>query len=239
MRSWAAPELPRLPGRGELPRVFDTPSGTIKPLEVDEVASLYVCGITPYDATHLGHAATYLAYDTVNRLLRDAGFPVDYVQNVTDVDDPLLERATRTGVDWRELAESQIELFRGDMQALRIIPPEHYVGVVESVDEIAAAVARLLGDGVAYWIDSPDAAPDLYFDLAAAEELSPWHLGQESGLGRPVMLALFAERGGDPDRPGKRDPLDPLLWRAARDGEPSWDSVIGAGRPGLQLPRTR
>ena len=235
MRSWAAPELPRLPGRGELPRVFDTPSGTIKPLEVDEVASLYVCGITPYDATHLGHAATYLAYDTVNRLLRDAGIPVDYVQNVTDVDDPLLERATRTGVDWRELAESQIELFRGDMQALRIIPPEHYVGVVESVDEIAAAVARLLGDGVAYWIDSPDAAPDLYFDLAAAEELSPWHLGQESGLGRPVMLALFAERGGDPDRPGKRDPLDPLLWRAARDGEPSWDSVIGAGRPGWHI----
>ena len=235
MRSWNAPGLPSLPGHGEPPRVFDTPSGVLTAFEGNGTASLYVCGITPYDATHLGHASTYLAYDTLNRVLRDAGFDVNYVQNVTDVDDPLLERAAKIGVDWRELAESQIELFRGDMRALRIIPPEHYVGVVESIDEIAAAVATLLDNGLAYWVESPDAAPDLYFDIAAAEEVSPWQLGQESRLNRATMLVLSAERGGDPDREGKRDPLDPLLWSAARPGEPSWDSVVGTGRPGWHI----
>lgn len=243
MRSWNAPEVPRLPGRGAHPHIFDTPSGEIRPLVVDKTAQLYVCGITPYDATHLGHAATYLAYDTLNRVLRDAGHEVEYVQNVTDVDDPLLERATATGADWRDLAESQIELYRSDMEALRIIPPAHYVGVVESIDAIAAACRRLLDEGFAYWVEAtgddsggaPDAAPDLYFDLAAAEDLTPWHLGQESGLDRATMLVLSAERGGDPGRPGKRDPLDPLLWRAERAGEPAWESPVGRGRPGWHV----
>ncbi len=207
----------------------------MRPIVVRDVAQLYVCGITPYDATHLGHAATYLAYDTLNRALRDAGHRVEYVQNVTDVDDPLLERAAATGVDWRELAATQIDLFRSDMEALRIVPPEHYVGVVESIDAIAAACRRLLDEGFAYWVDTPDASPDLYFDVAAAENLTSWHLGQESGLDRATMLALSAERGGDPDRPGKRDPLDPLLWRAERAGEPAWDSPVGRGRPGWHI----
>lgn len=198
-------------------------------------AQLYVCGITPYDATHLGHANTYLAYDTLNRVLRDAGYEVDYVQNVTDVDDPLLERAAATGVDWRELAESQIELFRGDMQALNILPPEHYIGVVESVAEIGAACARLLDEGFAYWVESPGAQADLYFDLAEADRRTTWHLGQESRLDRPIMMQLSAQRGGDPDRPGKRDPLDPLLWRSERAGEPAWDSPVGRGRPGWHI----
>lgn len=247
MRSWNAPDVPRLPGRGEHPHVFDTPSGLIRPVGVGETVQLYVCGITPYDATHLGHAATYLAYDTLNRVLRDAGHRVEYVQNVTDVDDPLLERAKATGVDWRDLAESQIELYRGDMEALRIIPPAHYVGVVESIDKIGAACGRLLNDGFAYWVDTPgdpsngapDAGPalgaDLYFDIAAAERLTSWHLGQESRLDRAAMLPLSAERGGDPERPGKRDPLDPLLWRAERPGEPAWDSPVGRGRPGWHV----
>lgn len=235
MRSWNAPEIPRLPGRGTHPRVFDTPSGEVRPITTGETVQLYVCGITPYDATHLGHAATYLAYDTLGRVLRDAGHRVEYVQNVTDVDDPLLERAAATGVEWRDLAESQIELFRRDMEALRIMPPGHYVGVVESIDTIAAACRRLLDEGFAYWVDAPDAAPDLYFDVAAAENLTSWHLGQESGLDRATMLTLSAERGGDPDRPGKRDPLDPLLWRAERTGEPSWDSPVGRGRPGWHV----
>ncbi len=222
-----------------MPRIYDTPRRRLRALQIDTEAQLYVCGITPYDATHLGHAATYLAYDTLGRVLRDAGLSVSYVQNVTDVDDPLLERATATGVAWRDLAESQIELFRGDMEALRIIPPEHYVGVVETVDAIGDACARLLDEGFAYWVDGapgePDAAPDLYFDIAAGERLTSWHLGQESALDRGTMLRLSAERGGDPERPGKRDPLDPLLWRSGRPGEPAWDSPVGRGRPGWHI----
>lgn len=235
MKSWNTPDLPRLPGRGATPRVYDTPSGQLTHLNVDSTAQLYVCGITPYDATHMGHANTYLAYDTLNRVLRDAGVAVNYVQNITDVDDPLLKRATAIGVKWRDLAESQIDLFRGDMQALGIIPPEHYVGVVESVDLIAEGCAKLLADGYAYWVDTPDGSPDLYFDIAAAEKHSSWHLGQESSLDRDTMLVLSAERGGDPDRAGKRDPLDPLLWRSERAGEPAWDSSLGRGRPGWHI----
>jgi L-cysteine:1D-myo-inositol 2-amino-2-deoxy-alpha-D-glucopyranoside ligase len=235
VRSWDAPAVPTLPGTGRHPRLYDTPSREVRHVVASEVAQLYVCGITPYDATHLGHAATYLAYDTLGRVLRDAGLRVEYVQNTTDVDDPLLERATATGQDWRELAASQVDLFRGDMEALRIIPPDHYVGVVESIDAIAAACRRLLDEGFAYWVDSADAGPDLYFDIAAAESLTDWRLGQESGLDRAAMLELSAERGGDPDRNGKRDPLDPLLWRSEREGEPAWDSPLGCGRPGWHI----
>ena len=239
MKSWKAPAVPRLEGRGEIPHMFDTPTGELRQLEGSDPAQLYVCGITPYDATHIGHAATYLAFDTLNRVLRDAGVHVNYVQNVTDVDDPLLQRAIATGIDWSELAATQIELFRSDMEALRIIPPEHYVGVVESIDEIANACKKLLDDGYAYWVDAPDSAPDagadLYFDLAVAEKRTSWYLGQESRLDRDTMLTLSAERGGDPDRAGKRDPLDPLLWRAEREGEPAWDAPVGRGRPGWHV----
>ena len=235
MKSWNSPPVPRLLGHAPSLHLFNTPTGEVAKVEAEHSAQLYVCGITPYDATHIGHANTYLAYDTLNRVLRDAGITVNYVQNVTDVDDPLLDRATATGVDWRELAESQIELFRGDMQALGIIPPQHYVGVVESVVEIGAACAQLLEDEYAYWVPTDGGEPDLYFDLAAAESRTSWHLGQESRLGRTVMLELSAERGGDPTRPGKRDPLDPLLWRSAREGEPSWATAIGTGRPGWHI----
>ena len=114
-------------------RIFDTSAGEIIQVQEDKAASLYVCGITPYDATHMGHASTYVAFDLLHRAWLDAGVPVTYVQNVTDVDDPLLERATATNVDWRELAEDQTELFRTDMKALNVIPPAHYVGVVESI----------------------------------------------------------------------------------------------------------
>jgi L-cysteine:1D-myo-inositol 2-amino-2-deoxy-alpha-D-glucopyranoside ligase len=196
----------------------------------ETAAQLYVCGITPYDATHIGHAATYLAYDGLIRLWMDAGYDVDYVQNVTDVDDPLLERATATGVDWRDLAASQTDLFRGDMEALAIIPPTHYVAVTEMIEPTADAVKTLLDQGIAYYVDT-----DVYFDSATASISAPWTLGDESRLDRSTMLELSAERGGDPDRAGKRDPLDPLLWRGARDGEPSWKTVLGSGRPGWHI----
>jgi L-cysteine:1D-myo-inositol 2-amino-2-deoxy-alpha-D-glucopyranoside ligase len=230
VKSWNRPGVPALPGRGVVPRIWDTASAQLVDARPEGAAQLYVCGITPYDATHIGHAATYLAYDALVRLWLDAGYDVDYVQNVTDVDDPLLERATATGVDWRDLAQSQTDLFRGDMEALSVVPPTHYVAVTEMIEPTAEAVKVLLDRGIGYWVDS-----DIYFDSAAAASSAPWTLGDECRLERDTMLALSAERGGDPNRPGKRDPLDPLLWRGPRDGEPSWDTVVGAGRPGWHI----
>jgi L-cysteine:1D-myo-inositol 2-amino-2-deoxy-alpha-D-glucopyranoside ligase len=186
---------------------------------------MYVCGITPYDATHLGHANTYLAFDLVGRMWRDAGHEVHYTQNATDVDDPLLERAEQTGVDWQELAEREIQLFRGDMEALRILPPREYVGVTEIIDRVADLIIRLSAKGVTYTLDG-----DVYFSVADAPKF-----GQVSGYDEQQMLTLFAERGGDPDRPGKRHPLDWLMWRAERPGEPAWDSPLGRGRPGWHI----
>ncbi|MHB1172779.1 MAG: class I tRNA ligase family protein, partial [Lacisediminihabitans sp.] len=179
--------------------------------------------------------ATYLAYDTLIRLWLDAGYEVRYVQNTTDVDDPLLERAAKMGVDWRALAASQTELFRSDMEQLSVIPPDHYIAVTEAIAEVADAVHRLAGLGFAYAVDSPDSEPDLYFDCAAAAARSPWELGQESRLDRDAMVELSAERGGDPERAGKRDVLDPLLWRSERKTDPAWDSVVGRGRPGWHI----
>ena len=132
MRSWNAPVVPALPGDGPLPALWDTATASLVTTRpVDGAATLYVCGITPYDATHLGHASTYLAFDSLVRVWRDAGLRVTYAQNTTDVDDPLLERATATGVDWRALAASQTDLFRSDMEHLAVVPPEHYVAVTD------------------------------------------------------------------------------------------------------------
>lgn len=189
---------------------------------------MYVCGITPYDATHLGHAATYLAFDLIHRFWRAAGHEVDYVQNVTDVDDPLLERAERDGVDWQSLAADQVELFSADMAALRVLPPQHYVAATEAIDEVVEVVEKMLAAGSAYIVDGEHA--DIYFRADATDQF-----GYESGFDRATMLELFAERGGDPDRDGKTDPLDALLWRAARPGEPSWPAPFGAGRPGWHV----
>jgi L-cysteine:1D-myo-inositol 2-amino-2-deoxy-alpha-D-glucopyranoside ligase len=231
MRAWPAPELPVLdgPAGGRL-LLADTASGRLQAAAAGRPeARLYVCGITPYDATHLGHAFTYLTFDLANRAWRDLGQSVVYTQNVTDVDDPLLERAAAVGVDWRDLAAGQIDLFRSDMTALRVLPPDHYVGVVESLDLVTGFLERLAAAGAAYQADDP-AYPDWYFSTAAAPEL-----GQVSHLDGPAMLALSAERGGDPARPGKRAPLDPLVWRLARPGEPAWDSPLGRGRPGWHI----
>lgn len=230
VKSWHSPAIPVLAGDVPPLRVHDSASGKVRPVEVvDDCLRMYVCGITPYDATHLGHAATYLAFDVLQRVIRDAGHQVRYVQNVTDIDDPLLERATRDGVDWRQLAEEQIELFRADMTALRIIAPDAYVGAVESMDGVSEAVSGLLGSGYAYRVDDLP-YPDVYFDLAQMPDF-----GYISHLSEPDMLALFAERGGDPERAGKRHQLDPLLWRMARPGEPCWSSVLGDGRPGWHI----
>jgi L-cysteine:1D-myo-inositol 2-amino-2-deoxy-alpha-D-glucopyranoside ligase len=227
--AWPAPLLPTLPGPGPVLRLFDTARGEVVATEPGRVARMYVCGITPYDATHLGHAATYLAFDLVNRVWRDAGHAVHYVQNVTDIDDPLLERAERDGEDWIVLGMRETALFREDMTALRVLPPEDYVGAVAAIPAIVARVETLLDEGLAYVLD--DGTGDVYHDVSQAPGF-----GEESGYDPATMLALSAERGGDPDRPGKRNRLDPLLWRGRREGEPSWPGPRGIdGRPGWHI----
>ena len=225
MQSWPAPAVPDLPGGPGPLHLTDSARGLVEVAPQQGTARLYVCGITPYDATHLGHAATYLAFDTLVRVWLDAGLQVEYVQNVTDIDDPLLERAARDGEDWTVVAERETALFREDMTALRVLPPTHYVGAVEAMAEIAATVQRLLEAGAAYRVDD-----DLYFPVACAP-----HFGEVAALDPPTMARLSAERGGDPERSGKKDPLDPLLWRAERAGEPAWDSPLGRGRPGWHV----
>ncbi|MGW6786542.1 cysteine--1-D-myo-inosityl 2-amino-2-deoxy-alpha-D-glucopyranoside ligase [Streptomyces sp. NPDC054987] len=226
MHAWPASEVPALPGKGRDLQIHDTATqGTIT-LAPGPVARIYVCGITPYDATHIGHAATYNAFDLVQRVWLDTKRQVHYVQNVTDVDDPLLERALRDGHDWTELAERETALFREDMTALRMLPPQHYIGAVEAIPGIVPLVERLRDAGAAYELEG-----DTYFSV----ESDP-HFGGVSHLDAEAMRLLSAERGGDPERPGKKNPLDPMLWMAARPGEPSWDGgSLGRGRPGWHI----
>lgn len=234
MHSWPTPEIPALDGTPVPLALYDTADQEIRPLDVPPSGAgipvgMYVCGITPYDSTHLGHAATYLAFDLIYRVLLDNDHQVHYVQNITDVDDPLFERAARDGVDWRDLGTSQINLFRSDMETLSIIPPKDYIGAIESIDEVIGMVSTLLEEGAAYVVDDPE-HPDIYASINATE-----NFGYESNYDTATMAELFAERGGDPDRAGKRNPMDALLWRAARDGEPSWESPFGPGRPGWHI----
>jgi L-cysteine:1D-myo-inositol 2-amino-2-deoxy-alpha-D-glucopyranoside ligase len=225
MRAWPSPGTRVIPGKGRTVEVHDTASGRRLRAAAGSTARMYVCGITPYDATHLGHAATYLAFDELNRALRDGGVQVRYVQNVTDIDDPLLERAAQRGQDWAQLAEEQTQLFRDDMAWLRVLPPDRYVGAVESIPLVIELIERLRSAGAAYEVDG-----DLYFPVDADARF-----GAVSGLARSQMRELFAERGGDPDRRGKKDPLDCLLWSRQQPGEPAWDSPLGPGRPGWHV----
>ncbi|WP_114559079.1 cysteine--1-D-myo-inosityl 2-amino-2-deoxy-alpha-D-glucopyranoside ligase [Desertihabitans aurantiacus] len=232
MQAWSTPSVPTLlpvaeppvlvhdSARGGLTEVGPTP-GSQTP------ARLYVCGITPYDATHMGHANTYVAFDLLHRTWLDRGLDVHYVQNVTDVDDPLLERATQTGVDWEQLAREQTQLFRDDMTALNVLPPRDYVGAVESISLVTDLLQTV--PHALYQVEDAE-HPDWYFAVGESPSF-----GSVSGLDAPTMHTLFAERGGDPDRPGKKDPLDCLVWRTAREGEPSWPSPFGPGRPGWHI----
>ena len=226
MHAWPASDVPALPGTGRPLSLHDTSTGGRVTLDPGPVARIYVCGITPYDATHMGHAATYNAFDLVQRVWLDTKHQVHYVQNVTDVDDPLLERAVATGDDWTALAERETALFREDMTALRMLPPAHYIGAVEAIPGIVPLIGRLREAGAAYELDG-----DVYFSVEADR-----HFGTVSRLDAAAMRALSAERGGDPDRPGKKNPLDPILWLAAREGEPSWDGgSLGPGRQGWHI----
>jgi L-cysteine:1D-myo-inositol 2-amino-2-deoxy-alpha-D-glucopyranoside ligase len=227
MKSWASVAVPELTSSLRFPLISLTNSKTLKKEGVAKksVYRMYVCGITPYDATHLGHAATYLTFDLINRYLLASGCEVLYVQNITDIDDPLLERAARDNLDWQDLAMSQIELFRGDMVNLRVIPPAHYIGAVEGIDLVSEAVTALQAVGSIYAIDK-----DLFFKNYSSPEF-----GSLSHLDRERMKEIFSQRGGDPTLAGKIDPLDCLVWMAKRESEPGWPSVHGVGRPGWHI----
>ncbi len=227
MRSWPSVAIPVVDNKYSLPNLTlkDTLSGTKKALPSKNLYRMYVCGITPYDATHLGHAATYLTFDLINRYLRATGAEVRYVQNITDIDDPLLERANRDGLDWKDLANSQIELFRSDMVNLHILPPESYIGAVEAIPLVSDAIKTLKEANTIYSVED-----DLYFAVRSDGEF-----GTRSHFSQVEMTEIFSQRGGDPDRVGKRDPLDCLVWMAARPEEPSWPSPFGDGRPGWHI----
>jgi len=184
--------------------------------------SIYVCGITPYDSTHLGHAATYLAFDLINRYQLLAKHKVDFIENVTDVDDPLLERAKRDNQDWQTLAQEQIDLFKSDMSALRIIPPKKLVKVTESFDLIEKFITKLSDRGFLYKIEE-----DYYFSVGDFLEDLPITVDQAK--------VIFQQRGGDPERTGKKHPLDPVVWLANQEGDPGWPSKFGYGRPGWHV----
>ncbi len=226
MRSWPSFSLPpALPKINHRPlRLFDSYKKTA--LEVNKPSpTMYVCGITPYDATHLGHAATYISFDLIHRYLLMQGKQVNFIENITDIDDPLLERAIRDKEDWQSLATSQIELFRSDMTALRVLPPQHYVGVVESMSAIIDLVQDHIDTGLTYSLEG-----DIYLDLNKVEgSLTSLPMKLENAL------TLFKERGGDPDRNHKRHPLDPLLWRAKKGNDPFWRATFGDGRPGWHV----
>ena len=225
MQPWGQVDVPKLPISTGAPVIYDSQTQGLRELPNDGTGTLYVCGITPYDATHMGHAATYLAFDTLIRVWRASGVEVEYTQNVTDVDDPLIERALATGKDWKDIAVEQTALFQSDMIALRVIPPQNYVGVVEEMELIEQSVVSLLANGFAYKVDN-----DYYYDMSKSSML-----GKVSHFTHEQMMTIFTERGGDPARIGKRNPLDPMLWRARSGNDPYWPSELGEGRPGWHI----
>ena len=227
MKSWSSVVVPKLNSSIKFPEMSLTNSKTLKKELVSkkDTYRMYVCGITPYDATHLGHAATYLTFDLINRYLRATGSQVLYVQNITDIDDPLLERATRDNLDWEDLALSQIDLFRGDMENLRVLPPAHYIGAVEAIDLVSQAVTLLQAKGTIYPVEQ-----DLFF-----KNYSSPNFGSLSHLDKETMKKIFSQRGGNPTLAGKIDPLDCLVWMAKHENEPGWQSIHGVGRPGWHI----
>ena len=227
MKSWNEVETPSIDSSIRFPalNLTNSASGKKESIKRKQLYRMYVCGITPYDATHLGHAATYLTFDLINRYLTASGSEVRYVQNITDIDDPLLERANRDGVDWTDLAHQQIDLFRSDMINLRVIPPAHYIGAVDAIPLVTDAIENLFSKNSIYSVEH-----DLYFKVHADVQF-----GQRSHLSQEKMMEIFAERGGDPTRVGKNDPLDCLVWMSHRPNEPGWPSPFGTGRPGWHI----
>jgi L-cysteine:1D-myo-inositol 2-amino-2-deoxy-alpha-D-glucopyranoside ligase len=226
MHAWPPVFRPNFAFSGSYPHLslFDSLKGAKVELPVRDPMTIYVCGITPYDATHIGHAATYLTFDLVHRYLLAAGHRVVFLENVTDIDDPLFERARRDGVKWKTLVDDQLRLFTSDMTNLRVLPPIELTSVTEAMEEIIAFVGSLVAKGLTYSLGS-----ELYLDARRVTDFGDLPLSMESAR------AIFRERGGDPDRSGKRHPLDPVLWRPSAEDEPRWSTPFGEGRPGWHV----
>ena len=206
-------------------RLYDTAQQAVVDLELDDQVRMYVCGITPYDSTHLGHAATYLTYDLIIRRLEDLGHTVEMVRNVTDVDDSILPKARELGIDFLQLAEQEMERFGQDMDALNMRPAKFEPRATESIDGMLDLIQQLQDGGHTYVSEGTT-----YFDVTTFASF-----GKLSHLTEEQMKELAAERGGNPDNPAQRNPLDFVLWQPSADDEPKWDSPFGVGRPGWHI----
>jgi L-cysteine:1D-myo-inositol 2-amino-2-deoxy-alpha-D-glucopyranoside ligase len=206
--------------------LYNSATQSVEPLTVsDNHVGLYVCGVTPYDTTHAGHAFTFLTFDILVRYLRSTGLDVTYVQNVTDIDDDILRKSKELGVPWDELGRSETEKYLSDMRALNALPFDHYLRATETVPLMVSLIESLVNGDHAY-----EANGSVYFSVASDPEF-----GKLSRIPRSEMLSVANERGNDPNDPNKRDPLDFVLWQAAKPGEPTWVSPWGDGRPGWHI----
>jgi L-cysteine:1D-myo-inositol 2-amino-2-deoxy-alpha-D-glucopyranoside ligase len=206
-------------------RLYDTARQAIVPFEPSPVVKMYTCGITPYDAAHLGHAATYLAYDVLQRRLRDLGYGTQCVRNVTDVDDDILRKARELGVHYLDLAAEEVNRFDADMASLGLLPAFSEPRATSAIPDILGFIGMVLESGHAY-----QSGGGVYFDVSSFARF-----GQVSHFDEATMLELARERGGNPDDPDKRNPLDFVLWQPSAPDEPAWDSLWGAGRPGWHI----
>lgn len=205
--------------------LYDTARQAIVPFEPDELVTMYTCGITPYDSTHLGHAATFIAYDVLQRHLIDKGHTVKCVRNVTDVDDPLFEKARELGVHYLDLAAGEEARFERDMVALNALPVYSTPRASSAIADIRGFIGMVIDRGFAY-----EAGGSVYFDVAAFDSF-----GSVSHYSGDEMLSFAKQRGGRIDDPNKRNPLDFVLWHPSAPDEPSWDTLWGPGRPGWHV----
>lgn len=206
-------------------RLYDTSQGAVVPFEPGDTVSIYVCGVTPYDATHLGHAFTYLCFDVLIRRLEDLGHEVKMVRNITDVDDSILAKAKEIDVDYMELGLSETAQFRDDIKALGLRPAVAEPTVTGSIDEIVSLISQLAEKGHTYTVDGTT-----FFDVTTFSDF-----GQISGYDEPTMISFANERGSNTEDERLRNPLDFILWQKSEEGEPSWDSPFGPGRPGWHI----
>ncbi len=206
-------------------KLYDTAAQKTVPFEPGPVVRMYVCGITPYDSTHLGHAMTYLTVDLIVRRLESLGHEVQMVRNVTDVDDSILPKARELGIDFLELAAREMERFDGDLEALEARPAYAEPRATESIDAMLALIQVLHDKGQTYTVDGIT-----YFDVTTFPDF-----GKLSHYSADEMVEFAKERGGTPDDPRQKNPLDFILWQPSADDEPSWDSPFGPGRPGWHI----
>jgi L-cysteine:1D-myo-inositol 2-amino-2-deoxy-alpha-D-glucopyranoside ligase len=206
--------------------LYNSATRSVEPLTViDNHVGIYVCGVTPYDTTHAGHAFTFLTFDILVRFLRSRGYKVTYVQNVTDIDDDILRKSKELGTTWDELGRSETDKYLNDMRQLNALPFDHYLRATETVPLMVSLIETLVEEGHAYVANG-----SVYFSVSSDPEF-----GKLSRIPRGEMLAVANERGNNPDDPNKQDPIDFVLWQAAKPGEPTWDSPWGPGRPGWHI----